>query len=742
MRALLVFVGLLSAAPLSAGVQDASPAPITGTVLDPGGMPVPRALVRLVDAAGSEQRRALTDEAGAFAMDEPACAGCRVVASLTGFESVALAVSPGLPVTIVLPLEAVREHVIVTATRTETPAIQAGTTATVVTAEDLANRQALAVADVLRSVPAFTVVGTGGLGTVTSVFIRGGESNYTKVLLDGIPLNDPGGYFNFGSLTTDHIDRLEVVRGPQSALFGSDAMSGVVQLFTPSGSHAGDPLQLLGGFEGGSFSTWHARGGLAGRTGLFNYFVEAARLETDNEQPNNEYGQSSFAANIGAAPDERTDLRVITRVSSGRVGTPGQTAFGRPDLDAFGDRGDIFLGATARLRARAGWDQRLSYRFARSRQISTNLVEDPPYTPAFDGRASPFEFFDFPFDLQDELDRHHLGYQSDWRLGSIERPRGEHIVTAAVEWDHEGGTLDDRLTSDAPVVASRDNVGLTAQHQMLWRRTFITLSGRLEKNESFGTSFAPRVVVAHLARPDGSRLGSTKLKASAGLGIKEPSLLQSFSPSPSFEGNPDLDPERARGVDAGIEQRAFDGRLKLELNVFHNSYRDIIATETLSVSPFRATYSNIGESRALGAELVVQASPADGVRTTASYTWLHSEIVDSTSEFSPVLAEGQPLFRRPRHSGSVSASWSLTRLTLATTGLFVGRRTDSDFSAFEPPLEESEGYARWDVSATFRIGRGVTGYGAIENLFDRDYMEPLGYPALGRAARAGVRVVL
>jgi vitamin B12 transporter len=555
-------------------------------------------------------------------------------------------------------------------------------------------------------------------------------------------LNDPGGYFNFGSLTTDHIDRLEVVRGPQSALFGSDAMSGVVQLFTPAGSYLGDRLQLLGGFEGGSFATWHARGGLAGQTRGFNYFVEAARLETENEQPNNEYSQSSFAANIGAAPNERTDLRVIARISSGRVGTPGQTAFGRPDLDAFGDRRDIFLGATARLQTRARWDQRISYRFASSRQDSTNLVEDPPYTPTFDGRTSPFEFFDFLFDSRDELVRHHAGYQSDWRLGSVARSTGEHIITAAAEWDHESGTLDDRLTPEPAVAASRDNFGLTAQHQLLWRRTFVTLSGRLEHNGSFGTSFAPRAVVAYLARPDGSRLGSTKLKASAGLGIKEPSLLQSFSPSPSFEGNPDLDPERARGFDAGIEQRAFDGRLKLELNVFHNSYRDIIATETLGFSPFRAKYFNIGESRALGTELIVQASPADALQTTVSYTWLDSEIVDSTSEFSPVLREGQPLFRRPRHSGSISASWSLTPLTLATTGLFVGRRTDSDFSALEPPIEESEGYARWDVSASFRLGRGITGYGAIENLFDGDYMEPLGYPTLGRAARAGIRVVM
>jgi vitamin B12 transporter len=739
MRALVVFVCLLLTTSPLAAQPDAS---ISGIVVDPAGAPIPRALVRLVDESGAQRRSVLTDESGAFALDPSGCARCQVQAVLTGFEPVTVNATAGGPITIVLPVESVREHVLVSVTRTDTPAVQAGTTATVVTAEDLENRHALSASDVLRSVPALTVVRTGGIGNVTSVFVRGGESNYTKVLLDGIPLNDPGGFFDFGSLTTAHLDRVEIVRGPQSALFGSDAMAGVVQLFTPTAPPGEGPVQLRGGVEGGTFSTWQGHGGLAGRPGAVNYFVEAARLETDNEQPNNAYHQSSLAANVGVAPNERTHLRFVTRISSGEVGTPGQTAFGRPDMDAFGDRRDILLGVTADLRARDRWDQRAWYRFASSRQISTNLVADPPYTPVFGNSASPFEFSDFLFELEDELDRHHVGYQSDWRLGSVDRGSGEHIVTAAAEWDHEGGTLDDKLTPEAPVVASRDNFGITAQDQMLWPRVFVTLSGRIERNDSFGTSFVPRAVVAYLARVDGSRLGSTKLKASAGLGIKEPSLTQSFSPSPSFEGNPDLDPERARGIEAGIEQRAYDGRLKVELNVFFNSYRDIIATETLSFAPFRAKFFNIGRSEAHGTELIVQTSPFSGFSAVGSYTWLDSEITESTSEFSPVLREGQPLFRRPRHSGSFSASWNAGGFTVSTTGLFVGERTDSDFSALEPPLEENEAYARWDLSTGYSLGRNVTFFGVVENLFDRDYMEPLGYPVLGRAGRVGVRFVL
>jgi vitamin B12 transporter len=743
MRARLVFAILIVLAPSPAFArQTSAPVVMSGTVVDPTGIPLPRATVRLLDAGGIQRRSVLTDDAGVFTLDVSDCAGCRVEAQLTGFAAMGADVVPGRALEVVLPVEGVREHVLVSATRTDTPAVQTGATSTVVTAEHLANRQALAVSDVLRSVPAFTVVRTGGVGNLTSVYIRGGESNYTKVLLDGIPLNDPGGFFDFGSLSTDHVDRIEIVRGPQSALFGSDAMAGVIQLFTPVAPPGADPVDVVGGFEGGSFSTWHARAGLTGRAGPLGYFAEAARLETDNEQPNNAYEQSSFAANVGGSLSDRTDLRLVTRISSGEVGTPGQTAFGRPDLDAFGDRRDVFVGATARFRSRESRDQRFWYRFASSRQVSTNLVADPAYTPSFEGRTSPFEFFDFLYDSGNDIDRHHVGYQSDWRLGSIERAGGAHVLTASADWDHESGTLDDRLTPEPPVEASRDNFGVTVQDQVIWPRVFVTLSARAERNESYGGSFAPRAVVAYLARAEGSRLGATKLKASAGLGVKEPSLVQSFSPSPSFEGNPDLEPERARGFEAGIEQRACDGRLKLELNAFFNTYRDIIATETLSFSPFRAKFFNIGRTRAYGTELIVQASPALGVEAVGSYTWLDSEITDSTSEFSPVLAAGQPLFRRPRHSGSLSVSWSVAQLTLSTTGLFVGRRSDSDFSALEPPMVENEGYARWDLSGSYRLGRGVTFIGVVENLFDREYMEPLGYPALGLATRVGVRVIL
>ena len=444
------FADLLPASAQSAANLAAPVTTITGTVMDLSGGALPRATVRLIDSDGSELGRTLTDAGGVFQFDEAALHDLPargVVDRVRAGDHRRGA-------------EHARHHLVAGGggarkrARLRDPdrsaTSQIGTTTTVITAEDLANRSNLSVGDVLRSVPAVTVVRTGGLGNLTSVFIRGGESNYTKVLLDGIPLNDPGGFFNFGSLTTDHLERIEIVRGPQSALFGSDAMAGVIQLFSASADRLTKPFSVIGSLEAGNFSTWHGGAGVAGHAGTFTYHLEGARLETDNEEPNNAFRHSSVAVNVGGSINERTSVRLIARGSSGRVGTPGQAAFGRPDLDAFGDRRDTLVGASARMRASSRWEQQLFYTFANSRQISSNLVADPPYTPAFDGRTSPFEFFDFLFDSKDDFDRHHLGYQSDWRLGSIARRSGEHIVTAAFEWEHEGGTLDDRLTPDAP----------------------------------------------------------------------------------------------------------------------------------------------------------------------------------------------------------------------------------------------------------------------------------------------------
>ncbi len=424
---------------------------------------------------------------------------------------------------------------------------------------------------------------------------------------------------------------------------------------------------------------------------------------------------------------------MIGRAERGRTGIPGQSAFGRPDLDAFFRRHDAIWGTSFDQNAGA-FHQHATYGLATSHQASTNLHLDPPYTPAFEGRTAPFEFSDFAYDSRTDLRRHHASYQAD---GTVLAAGGTHVETALVDWDGERATLRDALAGTS-VPASRNNVGVTLQHQALWPRVFVTAGVRVEHNASFGTATVPRVAVALYARQGGDAIGATRISANAGRGIKEPTILQSFSPNPFFQGNPDLHPERARAFDVGVEQRLAKDRLRIDALWFDNRYRDIIATKTISFSPYLSQYFNIGLTRARGAELSADVALVSGVRAKGGYTFTNSEILESTST-SPVFKKGNWAFRRPRHTGFVNLAWTGARASVDLSGSLVGRRVDSDFSALVPAITSNDRYAQWDLRASARLTRTLSLTGAIDNLTDSSRMEPLGYPVLGRAIRGGLR---
>ncbi len=373
-----------------------------------------------------------------------------------------------------------------------------------------------------------------------------------------------------------------------------------------------------------------------------------------------------------------------------------------------------------------------------SHQESADLVVDPPYVPRYGAVKAPFTFTDFTFDSYNALTRHHASYQADMRLAN-DTSSGYQLLTALVDWDGERATLTDRLANTS-TPASRDNVGVAVQHQAQWRRLSASGGVRFEHNASFGNATVPRGSMAFVAREGDRGVGVTRLHAAAGLGIKEPTVLQSFSPSPFFRGNPDLLPERSRSIEAGVDQRLFADRVRIDVTWFDNRFENLISTRTTDPVTFAAEYFNIGLSQARGAELSGEIVPLPGVRLRSGYTFLSSEIVDSTSPSNVVFQPGQPLFRRPRHSGFVDAGWHRGPVGLGLVGTFIGAFSDSDFVSLAPPLTQNPGFTTWSVRASYAIVRQVSATVAIDNLADRQYMEPLGYPALGRAVRAGVRV--
>jgi vitamin B12 transporter len=705
---------------------------LSGIVVDQSGRPVPRAIVKVVAEDGTPAASTFSDADGAFRIAN-APDGCRVQASLTGF---ATAEKPcaATAMTLALSVVPIAEHVIVSATRTEAPSGQVGSALTVFDRAEIERRQEPLLADLLRDAPGATVVRVGAPGAVTSLFVRGGESNYTKVLLDGIPLNEPGGAFNFSNVTTENLDRIEFVRGANSALYGSDAMTGVIQLFTRRGTRPRPDVRFQ--FESGSFSTVRGSGSVAGRAGSADYSADLSGLSTDNEVPNNGFRNATASGSLGVRFPHEAALRVVVRSENERSGVPGQSAFGRPDLDAFFTRHDTVYGLTFDQTLGAV-RQRATYGAGISRQRSANLNIDPPYTPTFDGSIAPFEFSDFPYDSRTDLTRHHASYQADgtWSRGGA----GTHVETVLVDWDGERATLTDALAASR-VPASRNNVGLSLQHQAMWAQVFVTGGVRVEHNASFGTATVPRMSAAWYAHTGSGALGTTRLHASAGRAIKEPTVLQSFSPNPFFLGNPDLQPERTRAVDAGVEQRFARDRVSVDATWFDNRYRNIISTRTLSFSPFRSQYFNIGLTRARGAELSGTVALVSGVSATGGYTFTDSEILESTSPGNPVFEAGNSAFRRPRHAGFVDLAWAGARGSVDLSGSIVGRRVDSDFSSLVPAIDSNGGYAVWSLRGSARITRRLSLTGSVDNLTDRQYMEPLGYPALGRAVRGGLRI--
>jgi outer membrane cobalamin receptor len=730
---------LLVASPLDAAAQarDAQSSRVTGVVVDAQGAAMPRAIVRLLDAQQRTVRTSVADARGHFTIDAGDCSGCRVEASLTGF--VPASATAAADVTLTLGVAPVRESVLVSATRGDAPSSQVGASTTVISGDEIERRGVPVAGELLRSVPGVTVVRAGGLGGVTSVFVRGGDSGYNKVMLDGIPLNEPGGTFNFNTLSTDNLERIEVVRGAQSALFGSDAMSSVIQLVTRRGrSIAGRPAHVDGRFEGGGYGTTRASGSISGAVRQMDYAIGLGRFATDNRAPNSAFTNTTLSWNAGGTLGTGVELRAVGRIEGGRAGTPGQTAFGRPDLDAFFDRRDASTGVSL-SHASGLFRGRFLYSYSRTRQESTNLVEDPPFTPAFEDRVGQFEFFDFLFDSRNVLQRHHAGYQADLTLGGLGAFATAQIVTGAVDVDAERARLHNRLAG-VIVDASRNNTGVTLQYQALAARRAIAIGVRVEDNASFGTATVYRLSATQTLRESTGAFGSTAVKVNAGTGIKEPTILQSFSLTPSFLGNPDLLAERARTFDAGIEQRLAHDRAKVGVVWFDNRYRNQVSTRTISFEPFTSQFFNIGLTKARGMELTAETAVTRELRIDGGYTLTASKIVESTSPFSPVFAVGQPAFRRPRHAGFLRAAWDRGRIGIDVHGLFVGSRTDSDFVVFDPPIERADAYAIWTVGARVRATSRLEVFARVENLTDADYMEPLGFLAWRRTAHAGLRI--
>lgn len=707
------------------------PQSISGRVTDPRQNPIPELQLTLL-REGRLVATAHTDVTGHYQFEHLKPGTYALAVKSLGFRQQQtlfdLAAGEEVNRDLVLELEELQEQVVVTATRTETSTSLLGNSVTVVTADEIRAQNATSIAEVLRNVPGVNIVQSGGRGGFTSVFTRGGESDYTKVMLDGIPLNNPGGAINLSNLTTANIERIEIVRGAHSALEGSDAVSGVIQIFTKTGAAKPRPPQVDLFLEGGKFETGRGGGAVSGGFSRISYSAEFQHLSTNNESPNEFFRNNTVSASVGIETSADSSLSVVARSERSKSGVPGPTAFGPADPDEFFSRRNFAVGVTWNQQVSAFWQQKLSYSQSYDNQLSEDPADSGSFVPEFQGRTSPFPSFDFPFSFQDATRKHDVNYQSDFFFST-------HQISAGFNYTREEGVVGD-------VRADRDNFGYYVQDQfVLGRRLALTAGVRLEDNDSFGFFAAPRVSASYLLRKgaDAGLWGMTRFKFNFGLGIKEPSFVESFSPNFFFKGNPDLDPERSTSFEVGVEQESASGRLHLEVNAFYNRFKDQVAFEIVDFNSFEGSFFNLGESQSWGLENIVEARLRQGLKLSGSYTYTNSRVLTSNAT-DPAFQEGARLLRRPFHSGSVGLTWQTPAWTVNSNATIVGSRADSDFLGLG--LTEAGAYTKWDLSATYRVNPYLDLYADFENILDDDHFEVLGFPALKFNFRSGLRLHL
>lgn len=701
---------------------------LSGSLRAPDGTPLPQVVLVLHGPAGP--RSLVTGASGRFRASGLPAGEYTIALDAPGFVLApeARAEVAAAPVTLDLTVSpaAISERIVVSAARGEAALSTVGVAATVLDRERIESREPSLLLPLLQEVPGLATARVGGPGRQGSAFLRGGESRYARVLLDGVPVNEPGGLYDFGTTVPLELERVEIVRGAASSLYGTDALAGVVELVTRR-PRRGEGARARAEAEGGSNGWRRGRAATSGSAVGLDWNVGAQRLETDNEGPNAFFRQSAAAATLAFAPGAAV-VRLTARLSDGTTGTPGQVAFGQRDLEERIARRDAVMGFSvhyggSRLlhELRAG--------LAASDQLTTDPADSGPFLATWAGRTAPFAIPDFPDapGFQNDTRRLSAGYRVEAQAGA------RHLVTAGVDLERETGALGAR--SEDLLRPRRTNAGVYAQDRvLLGDRVHLTAGARVERNGSFGTRVVPRAALSWRVRggDDG-----TRLHASAGAGIKEPDLFQSYGVSFFARGNPDLRPERSRTFDAGVEQRLLRGRLRFDVTAFHHDYLDQVAFTVVDFTTFEGTYVNLGRTRARGLELEMELAPAANVRLRGHYTLLDGEVVVSASDFDPVYAAGQPLLRRPRHQGSFTAEVDGARAGVGLTLLAVGRRADSDFAGLG--LTSNPGYARIDARARVRLAWRLDAFVVAENLQGREYQEALGYPALGRTVRAGLR---
>jgi outer membrane cobalamin receptor len=718
-------------------------ATLEGTILDPGGKVVPAArvnLVRSLIAVGEQQ----ADARGVYRFNGLEAGTYQISANSPGLSSTSLEIVLSNDETkkqdLHLKVSAMSSQVVVSASFGGALIPQIGSSVSIIDRQEIEDRAAENVVEIIRGIPGVEINQTARRGGMASVFIRGGESNFNAILLDGIPMNQFGGEFYLESLPSDGIDRVEVTRGSESALYGSNAMTGVINLISQKGEGAPKFTALA---EGGSYNTRHFATGGNGLARGFSWSYNLSRINSDGANSNDNYRSQSALVGLGFNQSKR-QFNFNFFGNADNAGDPGPYG---------SDPDKLFWGLSSTNRVKQNlFGYKLNYNeqiTSRIRQVTTVSLSTNDYRYIYSGGAS----------FIDNL-RGGANTRSEIRITD------KDALAVGFEFNREqtkdnGYLIDENFS---PFLLQRTALAYFAENR--WSplsRVYTTIGIRVDNLRTHSlpagdygsrpfipaaslTKVNPRLSVAIFAHEGNSsgNFGKTRFHGSFGTGIRPPSGYELGNTD-----NPDLKPEKSLSFDAGLEQQFCSSRASVDVSYFQNRYKDLIVGLGGSLAHLSAYSSaNLANSRARGMELSLRLRPVQSLEISGQYTFLDSAILalEGASIVDQPFAVGQQLLRRPKNSASYNITWHHGKLMLNTNAYMRGDEleVEPNWGVYActlglPCLFTNPGHIKANAGFAYNLQHGVEIYGRINNLLNRKYEETLGYPSLRLNFMAGMR---
>jgi iron complex outermembrane receptor protein/vitamin B12 transporter len=769
---------------------------IAGAVSDPLDAPIAGAKVELLRDA-TPVATATTSADGAFFFDGLAESRYQVRITAAGFQSrtsdpIFVGRAGTARADLTLPLGPLETAVSVTAAATDVLPSQVGAAVTVFDGPTLDALGKLDIIEALRLVPGSSLVQTGGRGGVTSDFVRGGNSNFNRVLIDGVPVNDIGGAVDLAQFALAGIDQLEVLRQANSVITGPDALAGVIAATTKRGTTRVPQVTL--GLNGGTLGTHQESAGMGGVLGRVDYFSELAHFSTRNDQPNNDYKVNTYAGRFGAAIGQSSYLSATVRWLDKYYASPnGVNLFGTPD-DAWQTSRMYVVGIGDETQISDKWSAsaRLGLSDQRARffnpTTSGTVISGIGFgdvmtiTGANRYSATGRGILDYgPYDSPSRSARQGIYAQTTYQISH------RLTVSGGGNYEREQAYAD----PGADPTTTRHNGTVWAEGRTsVFDRISVTAGVGYAHLDGYASRFAPRLSLAALLRKpaaSSSTWHDTRLTFNAGRGVKstsatsvDRSLYKLLLGVPDGEaiaaenGIGPIGPERGRNLDVGIEQGLLGGRVRARITYFNNQFFDLIEFVSRNQLPAfgvppevaalvgSGAYVNSQSYRAQGGEVSVEARLAH-FRFAASYTRLDAEVTASlssnvTPQVNPNIPGvpiggftalvGQRPFRRPVNTGNLLVAYTRGRATGALSAYVAGKADDSTFlvgadqhfgnTLLLPNQDLNFGYAKVDVSSCVQLLPRVKWFATIENLLDDDYQAAFGFPALPINFRTGI----